>query len=361
MPKSSVLRVSDVRTVYQLVGECRELGDAPTIWRRHLLARAARLIGAAVTIEYDGMSLNPFRLDGIIEWGWETSGFDRAIFVRIHEEYTRLGTEFNPMVPAFFSKCDRGRGPCLSRSDVLSDSQWYRSRYYQDWHAAVGIDALMYCMLPLPGSGGLLHNLLVFVRPLGERDFTTRHRAIVRELHEQITGLIGGPLAGFHEPSPAELPPRVRQTLQCLLEGDSDKQAARRLGVARYTVKQYTKVILAHFGVDSRAELLARWVRRGWSNKCAWADSVGARHLEKSKPSNQAQSDLTPRARQTLQYLLEGDSDKQIAARLGLSPYTVNHYTKVIFDHFGVSSRTELLARWIRRDWGNKHAWINPL
>lgn len=272
MSKSSLLRISDVRAVYQLVGECRELGDDPTGWRRHLLARAAGLTGAAVTIEYEGLFLDPFRLTGIMDWGWETSGFDRAIFVRINEEYTRLGAEFNPMVPTYFPKRDAGHGPCLSRSDVLSDSQWYRSRYYQDWHSAVGVDAMMYCVLPMPASGSLLDNLLVFIRPLRERDFTTRHRAIVRELHEQITALIGGPLAGLHEPSPATLPLRVRQTLQCLLEGDSDKQAARRLRLGRYTVNQYTKVIFAHFGVGSRAELLARWLRRGWGNKCAWAD-----------------------------------------------------------------------------------------
>ncbi len=349
MSRSSFLRVAEVREVSHLVGECRELGDDPIMWRQHMLARAARLMGAAVTIEYDGMSLNPFRLDGIVEWGWETTGFDRAIFVRIHEEYTRLGTEFNPMVPAYFAKRDAGRGRCLSRSDVLSDSQWYRSRYYQNWHSAVGIDTLMYCMLPIPGSGGLLNNLLVFVRPLGERDFTPRHRAIVRELHAQITTLIGGPLARFHEPSPTSLPPRARQTLQCLLEGDSDKRAARRLGLGQYTVNQYTKVIFAHFGVSSRTELLARWIRRGWGNKCAWADPVRVLRMEQLAPPNASLADLTPRAQQTLQCLLEGDSDKQAARRLGLSRYTVNQYTKRIYAHFGVSSRAELLARWLRR------------
>jgi DNA-binding CsgD family transcriptional regulator len=272
MPTSSLLRVADVRAVYQLVGECRELGDDPAGWRRHLLATAARLTGSAVTIEYEGLFLDPFRLTGIMDWGWETSGFDRAIFVRINEEYVRLGAEFNPMVPAYFAKRDASRGPCLSRNDVLSDSQWYRSRYYQDWHSSVGADAMMYCILPLPASGSPLNNLLVFIRPHRERDFTARHQAIVRELHEKVTTLIGGPLAGFHEPSPADLPPRVRQTLQCLLEGDSDKEVARRLGLGRYTVNQYTKVIFAHFGVESRAELLARWIRRGWGTKCAWAN-----------------------------------------------------------------------------------------
>jgi DNA-binding CsgD family transcriptional regulator len=56
---------------------------------------------------------------------------------------------------------------------------------------------------------------------------------------------------------------------------------------------------------------------------------------------------LTPRQRQTLQLLLSGHGEKQIAAHLGLSPNTVHHYVKAIHRHFRVSSRSELLARWV--------------
>jgi DNA-binding CsgD family transcriptional regulator len=66
------------------------------------------------------------------------------------------------------------------------------------------------------------------------------------------------------------LPPRVRDVLRCLLEGDSDKQVAARLSISRYTVNQHVKAIFRHFRVTTRPELLARWVRRGWSNGFAW-------------------------------------------------------------------------------------------
>ena len=56
---------------------------------------------------------------------------------------------------------------------------------------------------------------------------------------------------------------------------------------------------------------------------------------------------LAPRARQTLEHLLGGMSEKQIASRLRLSPNTVHHYVKSIHRHFGVSRRSELLARWV--------------
>jgi DNA-binding NarL/FixJ family response regulator len=69
-----------------------------------------------------------------------------------------------------------------------------------------------------------------------------------------------------------DLPPRVRQVLRCLLEGDGDKQIAVRLGLTRHTVNQYTKLLFRHFGVASRTELLARWVRRGFPAGFAWED-----------------------------------------------------------------------------------------
>ncbi|HWE03111.1 MAG TPA: helix-turn-helix transcriptional regulator [Tepidisphaeraceae bacterium] len=56
---------------------------------------------------------------------------------------------------------------------------------------------------------------------------------------------------------------------------------------------------------------------------------------------------LSRRERQTLEHLLEGLSEKQIASKLSLSQNTVHHYVKSIHKHFDVSSRSELLARWV--------------
>jgi DNA-binding CsgD family transcriptional regulator len=54
---------------------------------------------------------------------------------------------------------------------------------------------------------------------------------------------------------------------------------------------------------------------------------------------------LSRRAGQTLELLRQGLSDKEIAAHLGLSPHTVNQYTKTIYAHFGVHSRSTLIAQ----------------
>ena len=64
-------------------------------------------------------------------------------------------------------------------------------------------------------------------------------------------------------PSVSDLPPRVRQVLVCLMEGDSEKQVALRLGISPYTVHDYVKQLHHRFEVSSRGELLSR-CRRFW-------------------------------------------------------------------------------------------------
>lgn len=58
----------------------------------------------------------------------------------------------------------------------------------------------------------------------------------------------------------ASLPPYLRRTLDRLLTGDSEKQAAAALGLARDSLHNYAKAVYRRFGVDSRAALMARFV-----------------------------------------------------------------------------------------------------
>jgi DNA-binding NarL/FixJ family response regulator len=58
---------------------------------------------------------------------------------------------------------------------------------------------------------------------------------------------------------------------------------------------------------------------------------------------------LSPRLRQTLEHLLRGDGEKQIAAKLGLSQHTIHVYVKSLHKHYSVCSRSELLARFIAK------------
>jgi DNA-binding NarL/FixJ family response regulator len=164
----------------------------------------------------------------------------------------------------------RDDGVCLAREDFIEDRQWYRSTDYQVVQQVFGVDPILYCFRSI--SGARPHELsgAILNRARGMREFDSRERAVVREAHDALAPYVGRALARFDEPSPADLPPRVRQALACMLEGDSDKQVAARLGLRPYTINDYAKAIYRHFGVESRPELLARWLRRGWGLRFAW-------------------------------------------------------------------------------------------
>jgi len=74
---------------------------------------------------------------------------------------------------------------------------------------------------------------------------------------------------------------------------------------------------------------------------------------EFSQPPALSIPGLSPRHVQTLERLLAGDSEKQIAIRLQLSRNTVHVYVTALYRHFNVSSRGELLARFVRHPSGS--------
>jgi len=57
---------------------------------------------------------------------------------------------------------------------------------------------------------------------------------------------------------------------------------------------------------------------------------------------------LSPRLREVLDLLLQGHSEKQVARELELSRHTVHDYVKELYHRLDVSSRSELLARWVQ-------------
>jgi DNA-binding NarL/FixJ family response regulator len=78
----------------------------------------------------------------------------------------------------------------------------------------------------------------------------------------EIGRLIGRALVSVTEPALDGLPRRLRQTLHCLMEGDSEKQATARLGLSHATTHQYVTALYRRFHVHSRAELMAYAMRR---------------------------------------------------------------------------------------------------
>jgi DNA-binding CsgD family transcriptional regulator len=177
--------------------------------------------------------------------------------------------EHGPKRDAIFFALQNVSGRVLTRtrSAIISDAVWYRSADFNDYRKPAGFDHSLVSVCEVSDQGAIAAILLA--RGLRERDFSPGEVRLLEFFHRELGPLIGRQLVSATEPSPEQLSPRLRQTLACLVEGDSEKQVAARLGLSPTTVHEYVTALYRRFGVHSRGELLAhvlkRSGRREWS------------------------------------------------------------------------------------------------
>lgn len=268
---------SDVKRVLQLIGECRELGDDSRQWRSHLQEGVARLVDADLVMNaaLTGVAEQQVVMHEGSAWGFQ-NGFNLNGWLKLVEEYgVDLRSEVTHTLLDLVRQC-RGDGVTRTRQSVIPDRVWERSFDLQVIARTLGTEALLQSYFWATGNQGLVDSI-VLGRGIGRREFDEYEESLVRLVHSEVASLIGGVLADFREPQPSQLPPRVRQVLHCILEGNTDKEIAQRLDLSSHTVNQYTKQVYRFFQVGGRNELQARWVRRGWKvNEHGWPAETAA-------------------------------------------------------------------------------------
>ena len=162
----------------------------------------------------------------------------------------------------------------LTRRALVSDAVWYRSHSYE-YRRLTGGDHQLTSVHQVSEDGG--SSVIALHRAVRERDFSPREVQLLNFFHGELGPLIRRALVSATEPSPEKLSPRLRQTLACLVEGDSVKQMAARLSLSLDTTHQYVTALYRHFRVASRAQLMAhvikRLARREWKEVRLAAES----------------------------------------------------------------------------------------
>ncbi len=99
------------------------------------------------------------------------------------------------------------------------------------------------------------------------------------------------------------------------------------------------------------ADFCSVWRKQLSGEECESTEKPATRRAspEQGVSSELIPQGLSPRQHQTLELLLSGDGEKQIAAKMKISPHTVHGYVKSVYRRFDVSSRAELLALWVRK------------
>ncbi|MEO6437032.1 MAG: LuxR C-terminal-related transcriptional regulator [Tepidisphaeraceae bacterium] len=236
------MRLSHVRRAFRLIGELRQIGADPQQWRPHLLRNLARLLEADLIISSE-VHFRTTDKPGVLKvidigWGLERDGDDGASEPwQIHTEreedpqtyliaVAKHDRRANPIVP--IAPATRLRG---GRSFVLSQ-------------------------YPLAHLGAIdqlgLHRYSI------ERPFTVDESKLVRFFHVELGRLWKKDALHRAADPTAELPPRLSQTLDGILQGESEKQIAFHLGLSTHTVHNYIRALHRRFNVSSRAELIAK-------------------------------------------------------------------------------------------------------
>jgi DNA-binding CsgD family transcriptional regulator len=260
MGQSKRLRLSDVRAVFRLVGECRELGVDSALWRAHMYAELLRLTGGKVAMGGPtGMhdrfaSVQPLP---VLDVGWdgprERGIFQQYMLDRMHlrdPAISRFGAQLATL-PAGVKSLTR------SRRQLAGDRAWYASAAFCEYLRPSGVDDGMMSLVVVDGQA---HGIALF-RPPGEQRFGPRHLRLLHLFHTELAPHLMNDLAPPGQEPISCLSPRQREVLACLLEGDSEQQVALRLGLTRATAHQYVKGVYRRLNVGTRAELMARFVR----------------------------------------------------------------------------------------------------
>jgi DNA-binding CsgD family transcriptional regulator len=258
MSKSGRLRLSDVRQAYRLTHECRDLGHDPAAWTRHAVEQVTRLIGAQIGVMAEpriGASGELLGTTLLHDHGWSSSR-QRAFWYQhyiVEREYARGLT---------FQRFTALSSPLLTRTreQLVDDATWYHSAEFQEMQRQWDGDDLLVSTRRWDNPPHIFG--LSFTRPVGDRKYGGRERRLVHLFMDELSRHLGKSLALAYEDLFTALGPRLRQTLACLLEGDSEKQAAARLGLSRHTVHEYVTALYRRFDVQSRGELMALFLKR---------------------------------------------------------------------------------------------------
>ncbi len=255
MSKSQRLHYRELRDLYLLIGECRELGADPVAWQTHLLGGLMKSIGAGIgaVIEVDPAVRQPaasgeIRPTSIVDLGWS----NRADARRFQQFVGAATSSRNPLVPAALSR--PGSVRTFRRRDLLTDEEYFGDAFLASYMEQTKLDDFV-GQFSLPASGHILS--LGLNRFRGDRHFERRDCRLLQLCGIELVHLHGTRLEPGASPSLSRLAPRLRQVLCCLFEGDSEKQVAVRVGISPHTVHEYVRRLYQSFQVSSRGALLA--------------------------------------------------------------------------------------------------------
>jgi DNA-binding CsgD family transcriptional regulator len=262
----SQVKLRDLRQVFRLIGEVRELGADPSRWRPHMVRRLRKLLRAEIVVSSEifvRASPEAARSPGVVrihDFGWGCDGGEQMGDQAGEkgsgkgEEVWRIHTERDEKPEAYWVSM---------LAQTLSPPQELDPVAVKPTKPIYGGSSFILSQYPLPHLGAIDQLGLHRTRngPGGDDPFTEADHKLVRLFHVELGRLWKKDALKKARDPASELPPRLAQTLASLQAGNSEKQVSIQLGISPHTVHNYVKILHQRLGVSSRGELLAKTPR----------------------------------------------------------------------------------------------------
>lgn len=245
-----LLKLGEVRDVFRLVGEIRELGADPSKWRPHMVRRLSKLMNAEIVVSSE-IHFRAASESGVyhvhdIGWGCDQDGNTWQINTQREEK------------PEAYWLTVLGKNAPATESKPAAESESSEKPVVavKPVRAVYGGTSFVLSQYPLPHLGAV--DQLGLHRAWGNQPFTRPEHRLIRLFHLELGRLWKKDALQKAQDPTSALPPRLAQTLAELQAGSSEKQVSIALGISRHTVHNYVKALHRRLGVSSRGELLAK-------------------------------------------------------------------------------------------------------
>ena len=255
--QESVVSEHDVRAIVRLLGDVAQQTGGVAARKRALMDGLGRLVGAdhwIWTISRGMRSGMPMTV-GLIHSGFDDEQL--AALMAGSQDLEAPPPENEMALTEFL----RGEHFTRTRQQWISDERWYGSTHVQKYRQPARMDHFIFSIMPLNESGDddLISGIGLH-REFGREPFTDRDRRIAHIVTSEVPWLHYAELPGEASRQVPALTPRQRTVFGLLIEGKPRRTIATSLGISPHTVNDHVKAIYRHFDVNSRSQLMHRFM-----------------------------------------------------------------------------------------------------
>lgn len=259
MGKSQRLSESDLRTVFRLLSDLREMRHDRPAMHQHLIETLLAMLGGTGGFIADVVGWMPGRAPQLMSFNGTKDGIEQvARSLHIMASNNNLFDD-----PTFHRGVHhQGTVEAMPFHQLVSDEELSR-RYglMSEMKSQLGHkDHLLGWHQKEPGTGNIT-GLSIHRYGRREKRFNGRETAVVRLFFEELHWLHATGRLTPIVPEVEALPARLKQILSLLLKGRAPKQIAIELDLSVYTVREHISRLYDRVGVNGRDELMAKFMR----------------------------------------------------------------------------------------------------